>query len=416
MKFLTKINRNFFMLFAAMLLVICIAGYFILQAMFLESARESLARKAILIQHQIEQTGKLPEFDPLSQVNVIAKPVGRLKPSIKEIELFNSHEDELEPYAEYNKTILINGIYYNIQLREETIEKDDLIYSLGVALFLLLVATFSISFFVNRRMNKTIWKGFEENLHAIEQFNFRNNEPLHLESTHIDEFDRLNTIVYGLTNKLKEDYRSLKEFTENASHELQTPLAIVLLNLEELLQQPLNEDAFKKTITSINALKRLSHLNQSLLLLAKIENNQFSAEENVDMNEVLQRKLIEFEPLLHAKKITVEWTEKAACFWKINHYLAEILINNLLSNAVNHNIPHGTITIRTKNNEFLICNTGNKGQFSDETIFNRFVKGDSKSHGLGLAIVKQICATHNAAIHYEQKERHCFQLTLPKYQ
>jgi signal transduction histidine kinase len=193
-------------------------------------------------------------------------------------------------------------------------------------------------------------------------------------------------------------------------------LAIVLLNLEELLQQPLNEDAFKKTITSINALKRLSHLNQSLLLLAKIENNQFSAEENVDMNEVLQRKLIEFEPLLHAKKITVEWNEKAACFWKINKYLAEILINNLLSNAVNHNIPRGNITIRTKNDEFLICNTGIKGQFSDETIFNRFVKGDSKSHGLGLAIVKQICATHNAAIHYEQKERHCFKLTLPKYQ
>jgi signal transduction histidine kinase len=83
---------------------------------------------------------------------------------------------------------------------------------------------------------------------------------------------------------------------------------------------------------------------------------------------------------------------------------------------VNHNIPRGNITIRTKNDEFLICNTGIKGQFSDETIFNRFVKGDSKSHGLGLAIVKQICATHNAAIHYEQKERHCFKLTLPKYQ
>lgn len=414
MKFLTKINRNFFLLFAAMLLVICIAGYFILQAMFLENARENLARKATLIQKQIEETGQMPEFDPFSQVYPISKPIGKLRASIKKIELPNPRENEMEPYAEYNRTVLMKGTYYDIQLREKTIEKDDLILSLGVALFLLLVATFSISFFVNRRMNKTIWKGFEENLHDIEQFNFRNSEPLHLTWTNIEEFDRLNTVVYGLTTKLKEDYRSLKEFTENASHELQTPLAIVLLNLEELLQQPLNEESFTKTITSINALKRLSHLNQSLLLLAKIENNQFVAAENVNLNEVLQRKLEEFEPLIKMKKIDIEWNEQTACVWKINKYLADILINNLLSNAVNHNMPHGKIIIRTMSNSLLICNTGNKSGLSDEIIFNRFVKGDSKSHGLGLAIVKQICETNNAIIHYDQTELHCFRLTFTK--
>jgi signal transduction histidine kinase len=408
MKFLTKINRNFFMLFAAMLLFICIAGYFILQAMFLENARESLARKAVLIQNQIEKTGNLPQFDPLSQVYVIAKPTGKLNPSIKKIELFNSHEDELEPYAEYNKKVLIKGIYYNIQLREKTIEKDDLIFSLGVALFLLLVATFCISFFVNRRMNKTIWKGFEKNLLAIEQINFRNNEPLHLESTHINEFDRLNTIVYSLTNKLKEDYRSLKEFTENASHELQTPLAIISLNLEELLQQSMNEDAFKKTVSAINAVKRLSHLNQSLLLLAKIENNQFVALDEIAINEIVQRKLQELDPLFKAKKLHIELTVQSPFYWKINSQLVDILLNNMLSNAIHHNIIGGTILIIFEAHKLVICNTGEENNLTNENIFNRFVKGKSSSNGLGLAIVKQICETHHATISYEQTDLHCF--------
>ncbi|MBB3187576.1 sensor histidine kinase [Microbacter margulisiae] len=413
MKFLTKINRNFFILFGAMLLVISIADYFILDAMFLENAREGMLRNAMIIKHQIENTKELPLFDPLTKVTVIQKPSGKLKSSIKEIDLYNTHEQEMEPYAEYNREVYVNGVYYNIQLRQKMLEKDDLILSIGTTLFLLLLITFSVSFFVNRKMNKTIWKGFENNLHEIEGFNLARKTPIHLEATNIDEFDRLNEIIYGLTKKIQTDYSSLKEFTENASHELQTPLSIVLFNLEELLQQPLNEEDFKKVVTSINALKKLSHLNQSLLLLAKIENNQFAATEDIDLLEIIERKLKEFEPLIHAKKIAVEWKEKTSCYWQINPYLAEILISNLLSNALNHNTPKGSISIRITKHELAICNTGVKSPLNDETIFNRFVKGDSKSHGLGLAIVKQICETHNATIHYEQGENHCFKLTLP---
>ncbi len=97
----------------------------------------------------------------------------------------------------------------------------------------------------------------------------------------------------------------MKEFTENASHEIQTPLSIVLLNLEEVLQQELNQETFKKVVSSINAVKRLSTLNQSLILLTKIENMQFKAENTLSLNDIIQKKMQEFASLFESKKLNV---------------------------------------------------------------------------------------------------------------
>ena len=149
------------------------------------------------------------------------------------------------------------------------------------AFSILLLSSFGILFLINKKINTTVWTDFEHNLHEIESFNFSENNNLRLTVTGIEEFDRLNKVINNLTTKLKTDFQSLKEFSENASHEIQTPLSIVLLNLEEMLQQDLSEDIFRKVITSINALKRLSTLNQSLILLTKIENRQFSADQTI---------------------------------------------------------------------------------------------------------------------------------------
>ncbi len=407
MKFLTKINRNYFLLLTLILVSISIAGYFILHAIIRNETKESLLEKNILIQKQILETGEIPNFYPTIEVKNI-KSITTENPQFKEIYIQNELEDELEPYIEYSNQVKIKDSYYSIKLRQSVFETEDLGVIIALLLFFLLLSAFAISFFITRKMNKTIWADFEKNLLEIESFNFNENKNLSLLQSDIEEFDRLNKVVNRLTEKLKTDYLVLKEFSENASHEIQTPLSVVLLNLEEVLQQELAEDTFKKVVSSINAIKRLSTLNQSLILLTKIENKQFVADKTLAINEIVKLKLEEFASLFESRKLKVELINEQNFTIKMNEQLTELLINNLLSNAVNHNIEGGSISIFIDENKFKICNTGDPHFMTNDTIFQRFAKGHSKSFGLGLAIVKNICETHNLEINYSKNELHCF--------
>jgi len=407
MKFLTKINRNYLMLLTVILIVVSVSGYFILHAIILSNTKESLLEKGVLIENQISQTGETPNIYPVVEVNKIDRKTID-KPIFNEIDIKNEKENEIETFIEYSSQVKIKETFYAIKLRQSEFESEDLFGIIAIALFVLLLCTFGISFFITKRMNKTVWADFEANLHEIEKFNFTENKILNLLNSPIDEFDRLNRVIDKLTEKLKTDYLSLKEFTENASHEIQTPLSIVLLNLEEVLQKEPDAEIFKKVVSSINAIKRLSTLNQSLIMLTKIENRQFATDKVLVINDIIKRKLEEFTPLFETKKLNIELQQEHDFALKMNEQLAELLINNLLSNAVNHNITGGNIKISVYENELRIFNSGEPNTLTNETVFNRFVKGNSKSNGLGLAIVKNICETHNLDIHYLKNDYHCF--------
>jgi len=407
MKFLTKINRNYLFLFVLILLVVSTAGYFVLKMIILEDTKESLLEKEIHIAGQITETGDLPNIFPIVEVKIISGKTVE-KPVFKIVYIEDELESELEPFLEYSNELKVGETWYRIQIRQSTFESEDLVLVLSLVLFILLLAAFGISYFITKKMNNTVWADFEKNLSEIESFSFRENKTLNLKKSDIEEFERLNKVINGLTTKLTGDYFSLKHFTENASHEIQTPLAVIMLNLEEVLQQNISEDAFKKVVTSINACKRLSSLNQSLVLLTKIENRQFKAGHTIFINKVVQQKLQEFETLFETKNIKVDFQNIQNFELTINEQLAEVLISNLLSNAINHNIRGGLIEIFVQQNEFKICNTGKANTLNNETIFDRFSKGDSKSYGLGLAIVKNICTTHHLDIQYLKETMHCF--------
>ena len=410
MKFLTKINRNYLILFSAVLVLLSFSGYFVLKTILKENTEEKLLAKATLVEKQIAETGELPNMKPLVEVTEInSQPDNH--PKFSEKIVFNKAEKELESFVEYSTVIHINNKYYSVKLREASVESEDLAASIAVSLFILLLAAFAIAYVITKKLNKTTWTVFEQNLKAIEAFNFQANEILRLSSSGIEEFDRLNLVVNNLTDKLKRDFQALKEFTENASHEIQTPLAITSMNLEEILQQELNEESFTKVITAINSLKRLSALNQNLLLLTKIENNQFEGGDLIVFNELFERKIQEFEPLYKAKNVHIHFRSESEFRIKMNTHLAGIMLNNLLSNAINHNVTNGSISISVSERQISICNTGANNELTDDTIFNRFAKGNSKSHGLGLAIVKQICQTHHLEIHYTKDESHCFTIS-----
>ena len=409
MKFLTRINHNYLILFALIMAGVTVAGYLILHVIIMREAKETLLTKEYLIEKQIRDTGEIPNLHPIIAV-VKTDDNELIKPSFREVVIRNELENENEIFLEYSNKIKINDSYYLIKLRQSAFENEDLVLILALTLFTLLASAFIISFFVTKRMNKTVWADFEHNLHEIESFSLSKNNNITLLESDTEEFSRLNKVIGNLTEKLKSDYLIQKEFTENASHEIQTPLSIALLNLEEILQQDLKEETFQKAATVISALKRLSALNQSLILLSKIENKQFEADKSVSLKEIVTRKLDEFSVLLETKALEVKAQIEQDFQIRLNEQLAELLINNLLSNAINHNIRGGKIVILMYNGSLRICNTGEDNSLTNETIFNRFVSGNPKSYGLGLAIVRKICETHDLEINYYKDEMHCFVL------
>jgi len=407
MKFLSKINRQYFWTLTILLILISVIGYIVLKSILKNEIKEDIIEKELAIINEIKTQNKISNIYPIIETKKISK--SKIEPkTYKKIFIPDKSEDEYEPYLEYTNSVKINNQYYLIKLRHSLLETDELIMAISLPLLLLLILTFLISFIITKKLNKTVWKDFEINLKKIENYSFKNLNDLELKKTNIEEFKRLNETVIRLTQKLKNDYQTLKDFTENASHEIQTPISIILLNLEELLQQDLSEQAFKMVLTTINAVKRLSTLNKSLLLLTKIENHQYLETHELNISEYIENKIKEFSSLLETNNISVDFRANEIFTVKLNPKLADILLNNLISNAIKHNVNNGKIRIETYNNQLIICNTGKQHSLTNDNIFNRFTKENSKSYGLGLAIVKQICSLHNMNIHYEKNELHCF--------
>jgi len=407
MKFLTKINHQYIWTLGILLIIVSVVGFFVLKNIILNEIKEDIFEKEYAIINEIRTQNNTPNIFPIIETKKISENEIEKK-SYKNISLRDEAENEQEPYLEYTNTVKINNQYYLIKLRHSLLESNDLIMAISLPLLLLLVLSLSVLFFTTKRMNKTIWKDFEDNLKFIENFSFDNLDNIKLKQTDIEEFNRLNKTVSKLTEKLQNDYKLLKEFTENASHELQTPITIISLNLEEILQQDLAETVFKQIVSTQNAVKRLSNLNKNLLLLTKIKNRQYSTEKQIVVNKFVEEKIEEFQTLSKNKNINISLISESDFVLKMNTDLVEILLNNLISNSIKHNIENGEISINITENKLQICNTGKENSLTNNNIFNRFTKENSQSYGLGLSIVKQICDTHNLKIEYLKTREHCF--------
>jgi len=407
MKFLTKINRQYFLTYSILLVFVSVIGYFLLRLIIIYEVKEDILEKEYAIIQEIRNNNNLPNIYPIIKTKKINENEMR-SASYKKIFFYNEIEQEQEAYLEYTNTLKINNSFYCIKLRHSLLESNDLIMAISLSLLLLLVLALIVSFVITKQMNKTVWNVFEVNLKKIENFSFNKSFELELTETDIDEFNTLNKTLLELTKKLKSDYKSLKEFTENASHEIQTPLTIISLTLDEVLQQDLSESVFKQVISTQKAIKRLSNLNERLLLLTKIENMQYPVDEQININDVIDEQVKEFTALIKHKNIDVSFIISGTFKVKINYILAEILFNNLISNAIKHNIDNGKLNIIMTDEKISICNTGKNNSLTNSSIFHRFTKENSQSYGLGLSIVKQICDTHKLDIKYIKDKLHCF--------
>ena len=294
--------------------------------------------------------------------------------------------------------------YFEISVYTPTIEKKDLreaIFYLLIGLFTtLLIAILLINIWVFHR----IMKPFYRLLEWLDNFRLdKKNEPLD-NPTNTTEFRKLNVAVNRFAVHSEEIFEQQKQFIGNASHEIQTPIAVCQNRLEMLMEdETLTEQQMGEIVKTYQTLEYVSKLNKSLLLLSKIDNSQFAETKEISLNEVLHRYSDDYREVYHYRGITLDIQEKATFRVQMNETLAVVLVTNLLKNAFVHNIDKGMIRVEITSSSIRFGNTGADVALDDKRIFERFYQGSRKregSTGLGLAIVHAICRQCRLQVRY----------------
>lgn len=315
------------------------------------------------------------------------------------------YSDRLEQ-AEQNVKVSayrnINGNSYYISTYGAMIEPDDIteavIKTLLWILGLQIIGAIGVGFLVSGRL----FKPFRKTLGKIANFQLQKKEYVPAEKTGVKEFNDLNRFVEEMTRKAVSDYKNLKEFAENASHELQTPLAIAKGKLELLAETDPTEEQYKYIESLERSIKKLSRLSESLALLTKIENHEFQNNETVNLSDLIKDSLDAFEEFIALNSLSVETEIQEDVKINMHPVLADILWTNLFQNAVRHNVENGEIKITLTEEKFSISNRGEDPKIDPSQLFERFRKAEqsSESIGLGLSIIKRIVDQNNLSISY----------------
>lgn len=364
------------------------------------------------IEAYVDNYGKLPSpGDFLHQKVTYQKIIAgkTIERSFFYDDFYNEAENENEPGRSLITSVDLNGQNYQVTISKSRVESEDLIqliFMITLAVTILLLVSLLL---INRFVLQRIWSPFFSTLEMMKAFNIAQKEEIRPQLTKIDEFNELNDSANLMAARVRKDYKELKSFTDNASHEMMTPLAIINSKLDTLLQTGTFSVAQGSIIEDIyTAIGRLIKLNQSLLLLAKIENKLISDVQDIDLQQLAQDKVLQFQELFEKDGLTLN-QQLQPFKVKMSKYLADILLNNLFANAIRHNHSGGNIEITLQEDSLTISNTG-KSEELDNQLFERFSKSaSSEGTGLGLAISKQICTLYGFTITYQHQEnRHQF--------
>ena len=325
-------------------------------------------------------------------------------------------EDEDEPVRVMCTAFRMpDGQYYELKLMISILERDDMVeamlWYLG-ALFLLFLICTSIGIqLVLKGVFRPLHR-FLDWLHCIQPG--KEVPPLD-NPTKIREFRQLSDAALDMGNRSYKAYEEQKQFIENASHELQTPLAIVRGKVELLAEsEGMTEQQMEQLDEIYATLGRAVKLNKSLLLLSRIENGQYTEMEDVSVDEILDELLPDLMDIYEHKQVRlIRKREEQPFIIRCNHSLAQILVSNLVKNSLLHNREGGELQVLTTPTSLVIKNTGDV-PLDGEKLFRRFYHGmDGKkdSTGLGLAIARSIALSSSLKLTYEwQDGMHTFRL------
>ena len=303
------------------------------------------------------------------------------------------YDQEMEPYRVLTTHFLDKeGLSYRLEIRTSTVEEDDLLINLAVALAVLYTVLVICVYWVNRIVLNRAFKPFREIISQLSAYRFGSKNTFVEPETSISEFKDLSKGILTMLNDNQEVFMQQKAFIENASHELKTPISIIQNKIDLLIEQGGQEGEIQQLIQIKSTAKRMSDLISSLLTLSKIENNQFQEEESINANEIIDEIAEDAESLVQYKEIQLDIKEKGVFQVEFNRNLFHIILTNLFQNAVKYSPPNGEICIEISPNEIVFSNTATGTALDGDKIFNRFYKqsNDSLSTGLGLAILQTI--------------------------
>ena len=413
-KLIDKTTRAYLAISLTVLLVSIPFFYVTVENLWIEDVDDSLLFQKEKIRDGIEQNNLSTE-DINSYIRLAAQiddgvrikqlqSIAKESDSIYYNNAYDSIRGHVEPFRELCAYLYINDIPYQITLQRDLVESEDLVWGiilLELAIFTLLI---SLTLFISIRYFRRIWNPFYEITNQLKHLNLHEKGELNaVDCKEIAEFDDLKTSVNELIHRNYIIFQSQKEFAENAAHEMQTPLAVIKSQVSMLTDMDMNEKQLQHLFSIDRNVKHQSHLVKGLLLLSKLENNQFILADNVAVAHVINScyELVKEElELCHIPfEIDIRCQTILA---KSNLMLFTTLLNGLLNNSIKHGATPNTLTITLDKNQLQLSNQGKDTALDETKIFHRFYKeeADASGTGLGLSIVSQIGSVLGYTIKY----------------
>lgn len=402
---LTKYIALRFIGIAALIMLLSIPVFYVVIKKIMEkNVDESLRyqKEWIVNRLQNEKPENFSKFDH----NIAVKEVEQIlrnEDSYKTKNLYIENDDEFVNHRVLDFYREINGRKYHFKIRKSLLENEDILESIAVLQGMLFLILISALYFISKNVENKVWKPFYALLDSLKQYRLDHHNFSVPAKSPVSEMNDLNASLTDLTERNRQLYNAQKEFTENASHELQTPLAVMQNKLEMLLQtEPLNAQQAQYIQDIYQTNHRLSKMNKSLLLLARIENHQFESRNTISLKEICKKTAADFELLNEGHNLVFTENYETEKNTVANETLLQILVGNLISNALKYTPENGEISVQLGEEYLMVKNTSANGSLDETRLFKRFQKQNlnSESNGLGLEICKKICELYGWDLQY----------------
>jgi signal transduction histidine kinase len=406
-----NLSLRFARSFTILVLFVLLTGFGILYFAFERATmRSAILKLEDLNSYVTKKLEQNPNYDFLkfhhrqTQVKILSGFVPEKEKIIEEKYIWNkSIQSYINKISVTTYPIIHHRKYSITSVRYITVIENRFLMSLLMVLAWIMVFLIILTIILSVLISKNILEPFYQALDEIKKFSLKDNRPMNLMKTDTQEFQEMNKFLITMSESSKKDYHLLEELSENTSHELQTPLASIKGKIELLMEHDLSENQLSVLCSMNDEIDRLSSINQSLILLAKLEHFEKSDSAYLNLSELLEERISYFEDIIELQNITLVTEIQKNVFINFDKNLACIVINNLISNSERHNIRNGKIFIQLTDNHLCISNTGNIPTISSEELFQRFKRGnpDQNSIGIGLSLVKKILEIYNHEISYQ---------------
>lgn len=403
---LSKIYKRYTLIVLGIVLLIgSLTHYVVINYFIHRSADHTLREFRQNIEHHINGHDTLmivdnPVLNTSRLTGVAVGPEVHKDGYFRDTLVYSDYKEEKVVYRLLSFTIESRGQNYLLTLWQATVDTEDLLLAVIVSLGLLFFLFVLFSFGLTKWLVGILWKPFYQTLGQLKEVDLETLHAVNTPDCRIDEFNTLKRVINRMLDRIQKNYIDFRELTETTAHELQTPLSVVKARLELLQQSKLNRGQNMELIHSVSsAVNRVIRLNRFMLMIARINNDQFPAIQSISLNAFLDDFLHSYEDVIEVKHLEIKKNYAKELILDLHPQMAEILVSNLLSNAIRYNIPHGHIVLETTLTEVVVSNTyGNV--IPPGNLFARFNKSSQEKDatGLGLTVVKSICEKNNLEV------------------